>query len=253
MKVRLLGPLELTDGPVTLRLPGEKLRATVAALALSPNRPVSRSDLIDELWGEDLPRNAENSLHGHVARLRRIIDTHTGKDNLRDLIRTSSFGYMLSLPENDIDAALFCNLTRQAATLHRSAPAQAIPLLNQALALWRGPALLDTGQGLISRMAYTRLTETRLTAYEYLFDAELRLGRHREIITELHPLHARYPLRERFCEQLINALYRSGRQAEALDVYHRTRRRLADNLGLEPGDALRAQFERVLRREPLTV
>ncbi|MFS8202253.1 AfsR/SARP family transcriptional regulator [Streptomyces sp. CWNU-52B] len=160
---------------------------------------------------------------------------------------------MLSLPENDIDAALFCNLTRQAAALHRSAPEQAIPLLSQALSLWRGPALLDTGQGLISGMAYTRLTETRLTAHEYYFDAALRLGQHREIVTELYPLHARYPLRERFCEQLITALYRSGRQAEALDVYHRTRQRLADNLGLEPGDALRAQFERVLRREPLTV
>lgn len=253
MKVRLLGPLELTDGPVTVPLPGEKLRATVAALALSPNRPVSRSDLIDELWGENLPRNAENSLHGHVARLRRIIDTHTGRDNLREVIRTSSFGYMLSLPEDDIDASLFCSLTRQAAGLHRTAPARAVQLLTEALALWRGAALLDTGQGLISRMAYTRLTETRLTAYEYLFDAALRLDRHREIISELHPLHAHYPLRERFAEQLITALYRSGRQAEALDVYHRTRRRLADSLGLEPGESLRAQFEKVLRREPLTV
>ncbi|WP_369242419.1 AfsR/SARP family transcriptional regulator [Streptomyces sp. R21] len=160
---------------------------------------------------------------------------------------------MLALPENDIDAALFCQLTRQAAGLYRTAPTQALLLLTRALALWRGPALLDTGQGLISRMAYTRLTETRLAAYEYYFDAALLLDLHREIITELHPLHDRYPLRERFCEQLISALYRSGRQAEALDVYHRTRRRLADSLGLEPGDALREQFEKVLRREPLTV
>ncbi|MFE0101554.1 AfsR/SARP family transcriptional regulator [Streptomyces sp. NPDC059009] len=160
---------------------------------------------------------------------------------------------MLSLPEDDIDASQFCNLTRQAAALHKTAPAHALRLLTRALALWRGTALLDTGQGLISRTAYTRLTETRLTAYEYFFDAAIRLGLHREIVAELYPLHAHHPLRERFCEQLITALYHSGRQAEALEVYHRTRRRLSEQLGIEPGDALRAQFHRVLRREPLTV
>lgn len=90
-------------------------------------------------------------------------------------------------------------------------------------------------------------------AYEHLFDAELDLGRHREVITELQQLHAQYPLRERFCEQLITALYRSGRQAEALDAYHRTRQRLSHHLGLEPGDALRARFQDILRREPVAL
>ncbi|MBD0747731.1 AfsR/SARP family transcriptional regulator [Streptomyces sp. CBMA152] len=253
MKVRLLGSLEITDGHLTFRIPGEKLRAIVAALALSPGRPVSRHDLIDELWGEDLPRNAENSLQGHVARLRRIIESRTGRDGPRGLIQTSSFGYALSLPERDVDASQFTALVRQATTARRASPERAVRLLTEALALWRGPALLDTGQGMISRLAYTRLTEVRLMAYEHLFDAELDLGLHREVITELQQLHAQYPLRERFCEQLITALYRSGRQAEALDAYHRTRQRLSHSLGLEPGDALRARFQDILRREPATL
>ncbi|MGP9017240.1 AfsR/SARP family transcriptional regulator [Streptomyces sp. BR1] len=244
--------MEITDGHLTFRIPGEKLRAIVAALALSPGRPVSRHDLIDELWGEDLPRNAENSLQGHVARLRRIIESRTGRDGPRGLIQTSSFGYALSLPERDVDASQFTALVRQATAAHR-APERVVRLLTEALALWRGPALLDTGQGMISRLAYTRLTEVRLMAYEHLFDAELDLGLHREVITELQQLHAQYPLRERFCEQLITALYRSGRQAEALDAYHRTRQRLSHSLGLEPGDALRARFQDILRREPATL
>ncbi|RCH65697.1 hypothetical protein DT019_26665 [Streptomyces sp. SDr-06] len=251
MKVRLLGPLELTDGHITFKVPGEKLRALVAALALSPNRPVSRNDLIDELWGEDLPRNAENSLQGHVARLRRVIESRTGHDGLRELVRTSSFGYALALPECDVDATLFESLVREATSAGSGDPDRVVRLLTEALALWRGPALLDAGQGLISRMAYTRLTEIRLTAYEHLFDAELTRGLHREVVTELQQLHAQYPLRERFCEQLITALYRSGRQAEALDAYHRTRRRLSHHLGLEPGEALRARFQGILRQEPV--
>ncbi|MFC9244732.1 BTAD domain-containing putative transcriptional regulator [Streptomyces sp. NPDC057136] len=251
MKIYLLGSQELADEHVSLQIPGEKLRAIVATLALSPNRPVSRNDLIDELWGENPPRNAENSLHGHIARLRRILAARTGRDDLRDLIGTSNFSYMLSLPESDIDASLFCDLVRRAAALRASDPAEAVTLLTEGLGLWRGPALLDAGHGMLCRMAYTRLTETRLTAYEQLFDARFALGLHRSIVTELEQLHAQYPLRERFCEQLITALYSSGRQAEALDAYHRTRQRLSHGLGLEPGHALQARFHEILRQDPV--
>ncbi|WP_416971094.1 AfsR/SARP family transcriptional regulator [Streptomyces sp. 4F14] len=251
MEIHLLGSLEMTDEHVSLDIPGEKLRAIVATLALTPNRPVSRNDLIDELWGENPPRRAENSLHGHIARLRRIIAARTGTGGLRDLIVTSNFGYALSLPDRHVDALFFCDLVRRAALLQDSAPEDAVRLLTEGLALWRGPALLDTGHGMLCRMAATRFTETRLTAYEQLFDAQFALGMHRWAVTELEQLHAQYPLRERFCEQLITALYRSGRQAEALDAYHRTRQRLSQGLGLEPGHALRARFQQILRQEPL--
>lgn len=251
MKIHLLGSIEIADEHITLKLPGEKLRAIVAILALTPNRPVSRNDLIDELWGEAPPRNAENSLHGHIARLRRILAARSGRDSLRDLIGTSNFGYVLTLPEADVDASRFCDLVRRASVLHESDPAGAVTLLTEALGLWRGPALLDAGHGILCRMAYTRLTEIRLTAFEQLFDARFALGMHRSVITELEQLHAQYPLREQFCEQLITALYWSGRQAEALDAYHRTRQRLSQGLGLEPGQALRRRYHEILRQEPV--
>jgi SARP family transcriptional regulator, regulator of embCAB operon len=231
-------------------VPGEKLRSLVAVLALSPGRPVSRSELTDELWGEDLPRSAENSLHGHIARLRRIIAVGTGKRGLRAIVETSAAGYALTVPEDAVDASRFHRQTASAEAVHEARPEEAAELLTRALALWRGPALLDTGQGSICRMAYTRLEETKLTACERLFDIRLRLGQHRSLIPELEQLHARHPLREHFCEQLITALYRSGRQADALDTYHRTREHLSQNLGLEPGHALRAKFHEILRQDP---
>ncbi|MEW2164639.1 AfsR/SARP family transcriptional regulator [Streptomyces sp. NPDC007084] len=251
MEIRLLGSLEMADEHISLKIPGEKLRAIVAALALTPNRPVSRNDLIDELWGENPPRHAENSLHGHMARLRRIIADRTGMGCQRGLIGTSNFGYVLALPDRQVDALHFCDLVRRAALLQETDPGGAVRLLTEGLALWRGPALLDAGHGMLCRMASTRFTETRLTAYEQLFDAQFALGRHRSVVTELEQLHAQYPLRERFCEQLITALYSTGRQAEALDAYHRTRQRLSEGLGLEPGHALRARFQEILRQEPL--
>ncbi|MFG2309380.1 BTAD domain-containing putative transcriptional regulator [Streptomyces sp. NPDC048566] len=251
MEIHLLGSLEMADEYISLKIPGEKLRAIVATLALTPNRPVSRNDLIDELWGENPPRHAENSLHGHMARLRRIIAARTGMGTHRALIGTSTFGYVLSIPEHRVDALRFCDLVRRAALLQESDPAGAVRLLTEGLALWRGPALLDAGHGMLCRMASTRFTETRLTAWEQLFDAQFVLGMHRSAVTELEQLHAQYPLRERFCEQLITALYRTGRQAEALDAYHRTRQRLSQGLGLEPGHALRARFQEILRQEPL--
>ncbi|MFG3146034.1 BTAD domain-containing putative transcriptional regulator [Streptomyces sp. NPDC048243] len=251
MEIHLLGSLEMADEHISVKIPGEKLRAIVATLALTPNRPVSRNDLIDELWGENPPRDADNSLHGHMARLRRIIAARTGMGSQRDLIGTSNFGYVLSIPDRRVDALHFCDLVRRAALLQDSDPGGAVRLLTEGLGLWRGPALLDAGHGMLCRMASTRFTETRLTAYEQLFEAQFTLGMHRDVVTELEQLHAQYPLRERFCEQLITALYSTGRQAEALDAYHRTRQRLSQGLGLEPGHALRARFQEILRQEPL--
>jgi DNA-binding SARP family transcriptional activator len=250
MQVNLLGSLEVVEDGVPLTIPGEKLRAILAALALTPGTPVSRDDLIDELWSGRPPRNAENSLQGHIARLRRILAERTGKQSLRGVIQTSYSGYVLAVPGHDVDALRFHDLVVHAETAHGQHPRRTVTVLTEALRLWRGPALLDAGHGAICRAACARLAETRLTAREQLFDAKLKLDMHRSIITELEQLHVQYPLRERFCEQLMTALYRSGRQADALDAYHRTRQRLAQDLGLEPGQGLRAKFHEILRQDP---
>lgn len=251
MQVKLLGTLQLLDDDISLRISGEKLRAIIGVLALNPNRPVSRAELIDELWGENLPRDAENSLHGHIARLRRTIAVHTGRRSPKDLIETSYSGYVINVSESDVDALRFYDLVRRAEGLCTLRPDSAVVLLSEALDLWHGPALMDAGSGMICRMACTRLTETRLTTYERLFDAQLELGMHRSIVVALEQLSAQYPLRERFCEQLMTALFGSGRQAEALNVYRRTWHRLTEDFGLEPGEALRAKFHEILRRDPV--
>lgn len=250
MKIRILGPLDVSDGDVRIRIPGEKLRAIVAVLALSAGRTVSRNDLIDELWGEEPPRNAENSLHGHIARLRRVLALHSGKPGLRAIIETSPSGYALISPEVEVDAARFEGLVQRAESLGDAALEKSAELLTTATGLWRGPALVDTGQGAICRMAYSRLQQTRIAASEGLFDIRLKLNQHHSLIRDLEQMHAMYPFHERFCAQLITALYRSGRQADALDAYSQMVERLSRSLGLDPGRDLQSKFYGILRQDP---
>jgi DNA-binding SARP family transcriptional activator len=247
VRIELLGPLEIIDeDDIHFRIPGEKLRTIVAALALSSGKVVSRDELIDELWAERPPRDAINSLQGHIARLRRILVTRIGRENLRGVVQTTPAGYRLQLPADHIDALRFTALVESAAPLLEEDPGAVIRTLNSALALWRGPALFDTGQGMICRMAYTHLEESRLIAHERRIDAQLDLGLHQAVIPEAERLHMRYPLREHFCRQLMAALCRSGRQGEAINVYSRTRQRLVRELGIEPSPQLRRVFSEIL-------
>lgn len=226
-----------------------KLKAILATLALSPGVTVSCSDLLDELWGECPPRSAANSLQGHIARLRRTLVKQSGKEGMRDVIQTSGPGYMLALPPENIDASRFVTGVKLAGRTWADRPAEAIALLTRALDTWRGPALLDTGHGMICRTAAARLEETRLLAREILIDARLVLGDHHEVIPELEQLLSRNPLRERLCGQLMIALYRSGRQADAISTFHRLRHRLSTELGLEPGPDLQNTMAEILRQE----
>ncbi|MBB1245176.1 AfsR/SARP family transcriptional regulator [Streptomyces durbertensis] len=247
MQIGLLGPLAVTDQSVPIAIPGEKLRAVIATLALTPGVTVSSFDLLDELWGERLPRSAANSLQGHIARLRRTLVQHSGKEEMRQVIRTSGPGYLLAVPPESIDASRFVADVERAGRMSAREPEKTIVLLTEALATWRGPALLDTGHGMICRTAAARLEETRLLARELLIDAKLALGGHYEVVSELEQLLSRHPLRERLCEQLMIALYRSGRQADALGTYHRLRQRLSAELGLEPGPGLQGTLAEILR------
>ncbi|MEU1695273.1 AfsR/SARP family transcriptional regulator [Streptomyces hirsutus] len=250
VEIKLLGPLEVREEGVYVRIPGEKLRTVIAVLALSPGRPVSRRDLIDELWGEEPPRNAENSLHGHIARLRRVLATRSGKPDLRKVIETSPSGYALIGSEIEVDVIRFEKIVRRAESLDDGHLEEAAALLTEATKLWRGPALMDTGQGDICRMSYSRLQQLWLTASEKLFDIRLQLNQHRLILSELEQMHATYPYHEHFCAQLITALYRTGRQADALDTYSQMCERLAHSLGLDPGRDLQERFHGVLRQDP---
>ncbi|MGW6272473.1 AfsR/SARP family transcriptional regulator [Streptomyces sp. NPDC055060] len=251
MLVNLLGDMEVVEDGVSVALAGEKLRAIMAVLALSPGTSVSFSDLIDELWGERPPRNAANSLQSHIARLRRILAEGTGKPDMRDVIETSPSGYILRIRPVDVDATRFETLVASVERIIDISPQQVAEQLTEALALWRGPALLDAGPGMMCRTAYAGLEETRLIARERLIDARLALGEYQAMVPEIEQLYMQYPLRERFCEQLMTALYHSGRQAEALDAYQRTRHRLTHDLGLEPSERLQRWFQKILSRAPM--
>ena len=235
----MLGPLEvLRDGrPVDLR--GTKRRAVLALLVLQANEVVRTDRLIEDLWGADRPANAPGALHNHLSRLR--------KDLGEDALATKPWGYVLRADPDAIDVRRFESLVDEARPLparERSAK------LADALALWRGPALADLANEPALEAEVARLDELRQSAVEQRIDARLELGEHAEVIRELERLIAEHPLRERLRGQLILALYRSGRQAEALETYRETRRVLVDELGIEPSPELRELEKAILRQDP---
>ncbi|GAA2980066.1 hypothetical protein Sfulv_09050 [Streptomyces fulvorobeus] len=221
----------------------------MAALALAPGTPVLAVDLLDELWGDRLPKTAENSLQSHIARLRRILAQQTGKPSARDLIRTSHSGYSLDVDPADVDALWFTQAVAMAGQYMGEDYERVIRLLNDAFAVWRGPALLDAGHGMICRIGYARLEETKLIGRELFVEAHLELGLHQQVIPELEQLLTQHPLRERFCEYLMTALYRSGRQADAISTYRRVQHNLSAELGINPGPGMQKKLKDVLQQE----
>ncbi|MFI6053187.1 BTAD domain-containing putative transcriptional regulator [Streptomyces violascens] len=231
-------------------IPGTKLRAVLATLALSPREAVSPSVLLAELWGDRPPRTAYNTLQGHVARLRRTLVEQSRAPQARELIRTTHAGYLLDIDPEHVDSVRFARTVKDMAVRAEDDAERAVAVLTRALGMWRGQALSDVGQGVTCRTAAAHLDETRLMAQGMLINAQFSMGLHQQLVPELENLTSRYPLRERFSEQLMLALYRSGRQADAIDVYHRVRRRLSEELGVEPGPGMQDQLARILRQEP---
>ncbi|MFI6055115.1 BTAD domain-containing putative transcriptional regulator [Streptomyces violascens] len=248
--------MEVQDERSGLRvLPtGAKQRALLAALVVKAGHDVSARRLIEELWGGHPPANAANALQIHVARLRRLLSRPAGRGIDEDArhpgIVTTPHGYTLRLNPADTDAAHFRQLTEQGRRALPHGPGEAGELLDQALALWRGPALQGSVLGDICADEAARLDELRLTALEMRCDAYLRTGRHGEVAGELAELTTQHPTRERFHHLLMVALYRCGRQAEALAVYERARHRIRQELGVEPGPALRDLMVRILHHDP---
>jgi predicted ATPase/DNA-binding SARP family transcriptional activator len=245
MEFGVLGPLQVLQERQPVRITGPRERALLAVLLLRPGEVVSADRLIDLLWGDDAPGNAPNALQAVVARLRKALGPH-GKD----LLVTRTPGYALDVGSDQVDAIRFEGLLAQARGLLQRAPATASDLLAQALGLWRGPALQDLADQPLAQEEIARLDELRLAALEARMEAELVLGRHTEVIGELQSLVAAHPLRERFRGQLMLALYRAGRQADALEVYQQTRAVLGEELGLDPEPALQALHQQILRQDP---
>ncbi|CAL9334445.1 AfsR/SARP family transcriptional regulator [Streptomyces sp. enrichment culture] len=249
---RLLGPVEFCDGVTGAGVvpPGSKQRALLSALVLHAGRMLSVDQLTEELWGDRPPAHAANALQAHVARLRRLLPGQGRPAPGQAWISTLPTGYLLNLSDATTDVHRFGRLSAQGRAAVADDPPHAARLLRQALSLWRGPALAGGRHGPLCAGEADRLEENRLTVLECLYEASLRCARHGEITGELEKLTADHPLRERFYDLLMVALYRSGRQAEALGVYERARRRLTQALNIEPGPALRARMDAILHHAP---
>ncbi len=253
---RILGPVEVFDRRTGACIvpSGSKQRALLGALVVRAGHVLSAERLIHELWGDRPPVSAANALQAHVARLRRLLQGGAPDGGGHEWIATRSMGYLLHPGRATADAQRFHRLSSEGRAALGSDPVHAAELLRGALALWRGPALEGSTQGPICTVEADRLEELRLTTLETLHDANLRSGRHAEITRELERLTASHPMRERLYDLHMLALYRCGRQTEALGVYERARRRLVDELGVEPGPALRERMEAILHHAPsLTV
>ena len=242
MEFRVLGLLEVLDAGRTVELRGRKARAVLAMLLMRPGEVVSADRLAEGLWGDDQPSTAAATLQVYVSHLRKALGP--------EAIRTRSPGYVLAVAPDQVDAGRFEELVARGRALLGDDPGAARALLAEALALWRGPALADFTSEDFARAEAARLEELRLVAVEERAEADLALGHHAELVAHLRGLVDEHPLRERLWAQLVLALYRSGRQAEALRAATEVRRVLGEELGIEPGPALRQLEARVLAQDP---
>jgi DNA-binding SARP family transcriptional activator/tetratricopeptide (TPR) repeat protein len=250
VQFRILGPLEAREGERLLALGGRKQRALLAVLLLHANEAVSRDRLIDELWGEFPPRSAADIVRVFVSRLRKALEPHAAGDGTYRILQTRPAGYVLVVKPDQFDVRLFER--RFADGGHARAQGDsgaAAELLRAALTLWRGPPLVDFTYEPFAQSEIARLEELRLVAVEERIDADLACARHADLVVELESLVREEPGRERLRGQLMVALYRSGRQADALEVYRRTRQTLVEELGIEPTPALRELEAAILRQD----
>ncbi len=236
---RILGPLEVSDAGEPIQLHGQKQRALLALLLLEPNRVVSTDRLVDALWGEEPPRTAGTSLQNFISQLRKLLGIET--------LVTKPPGYELRLAPEQLDLERFRRLVEEA---QREQPLGRADKLRKALAIWRGPPLADLGFESFAQSEIGRLEELRLAVVEDRIEADLDAGRDAELVGELETIAEEHPLRERPRAQLMLALYRAGRQAEALQIYHDTRRVLVEELGIDPSPTLQQLHGSILRQDP---
>jgi DNA-binding SARP family transcriptional activator/DNA-binding beta-propeller fold protein YncE len=251
MEFRILGPLEVAEHGSRLDVGRGKERSVLAILLLHANEVISSERLIDELWGGEPPATAANGVQVYVSRLRKALSSAGSGGSPDGVLLTRGGGYTLCVAPDELDAESFeQGLAHAERSLAAGAPEEASETLRRVLALWRGPALADFVYEPFAELEIGRLEELRLVAIEQRITADLQLGRHAAVVPELDTLVARHPLRERFWEQLMLALYRSGRQTEALQAYRRARHVLVEQVGLEPGEPLRTLERAILAHDP---
>lgn len=235
MRYEILGPVRVVDAGGVSHISARKVEALFAALLIRADQVVRAEQLIGEIWVDGAPRRANAGLHVYVSQLRKFLH----RDGRTDPIVTRLPGYLLDTGGDELDVRTFLDLVEAGrVALRDGRPEQAAARLERALDLWRGPVLGDLPRGILSEGFATWLMEERLQCLEMLVDARLQIGRHRELVGRLYALTTEHPLHEAFYRQLMLALYRSDRQAEALHVYQNARQTLKVELGLEPCRAL---------------
>jgi SARP family transcriptional regulator, regulator of embCAB operon len=244
-EIKILGNLEIIkDGRVSTPSP-PMVRRILALLAVRANRLVQVDSFVEELWGEDPPKSAETTVRGYVYQLRKMLISEHLQEPGEELLVTEPPGYLLRIPEDALDVHVFERLAAEGRRdLADGHPGRAADLLGRALTLWTGGALANVSLGRTLQPHVVRLEEQRLRALELRIQADLELGRHRDMIGELRSLVATHPLNEWFHGRLIEALTRSDRRCEALEAYQNVLTLLRDELGLDPSpDLQRLQYE----------
>ncbi|HET8820760.1 MAG TPA: BTAD domain-containing putative transcriptional regulator [Thermoleophilaceae bacterium] len=239
----ILGPLEVRRDGRPLGLGGPRQRSVLALLVTHANQVLSTDRLIDDVWSGSAPDTAANALQGYVSQLRKLLG--------EDVIRTRAPGYVAVLAADALDLHRFERLAEEGRrALEAGDPATAATALRDALALWRGPPLADVAMEPFAQAEIARLEDLRGAVLERRIEADLACGRHADVVGELEALVARHPYRERLHAHLMLALYRSGRQADAVTAYRRAREALVEGLGLEPSPSLSALEVAILRQDP---
>ena len=250
MDFRILGPLEALEEGRAVRLGGYRQRALLALFLLHRGETLTTDRLIDELWGERPPASAAKAVQNYISRLRKALAGREGSDPA-GLIATREHGYVLELDPERLDAYRFERLVAEGRSeLTAGRPEGAAAALERALSLWRGRPLADLAYEPFAQREVARLDDLRVAALEQLIEVKLALGGHAEVISQLEMLIAEYPYRERLRAQLMLALYRSDRQADALQAYQEARRELVEELGIEPGERLRELERAILAQDP---
>jgi SARP family transcriptional regulator, regulator of embCAB operon len=252
--IKLLGSMEASIGGVSFVPTASKQRQLLAILALNAGRTVPVSVLMEEIWGPRPPRSAATTLHTYIGKLRRELELALRGDAqhcAKDILVTDQIGYRLNVPQRDVDTCRY----EQLAGLGRSAADESDHLtaartLQAALDLWRGSALSDIAAGPQLMIDVVRLEESRLADLDLRIEADLCLGRHRKLLGELAALCARYPMSENFYAHYMLALYRSGRQWRALEVFQRLRSTMVNQLGVDPSAKLRQLQQAILCGDP---
>ncbi|MGX1544221.1 AfsR/SARP family transcriptional regulator [Streptomyces adustus] len=249
MRFTILGAIGTVVDGRFVAVTGARQRILLTTLLLTAGRLLPSEQLYAELWGEDPPELVENALQAHVSRLRRTLRRHAGDGQAPALIGHPS-GYQLVVPPMDVDVHVFRERLARARSAAERDPSMSRELLESALELWRGPLPQEVAASPLCRSASVQLDEEYLSALETRLELELRFGAPADVISELRRFGVMHPWRERITELLMLALYRTGRQAEAVETYNATRSRLVDELGIEPSPRLRDLFRRILNQEP---